>query len=168
MPGLLSATLGEITDCVGAIAPTSPLAQRTGAMAQVARNATAQRPSLDVGCRAFLAELMEQFGGLSWEVVIAIHLDAGKREILREKIADGSLDEASLRGRALFGRALQLGTANLVLVHNHPSGSAMPSATDIATTRRIADMAAALDIELVDHIIASRGEVYSMRRGGHL
>jgi len=60
-------------------------------------------------------------------------------------------------------------------VHNHPSGDPAPSSADIQVTRRLREAAAAVDIELADHLIlgakssdpAGRG-YYSFREAGLL
>jgi len=74
----------------------------------------------------------------------------------------------SLRMRELFGRALELRAAGIVVAHNHPSGDCRPSETDIAATRRLQAVGSALDIELLDHLVITRDAVFSMRAGGLL
>ncbi|HSJ79352.1 MAG TPA: JAB domain-containing protein [Erythrobacter sp.] len=80
----------------------------------------------------------------------------------------GSLGALSLRMREVFGEALRLGARGMILAHNHPSGDCRPSGSDIAATRRLAEVARALDIELIDHLIFTTDAVYSMRAGGLL
>jgi len=41
----------------------------------------------------------------------------------------------------------------VIVVHNHPSGDALPSQTDHSLTRRLAEAAELLQIKLLDHII---------------
>lgn len=83
-------------------------------------------------------------------------------------IGIGSLSALSLRMREVFGEALRLGARGMILAHNHPSGDCRPSDSDIAATRRLAEIARALDIELIDHLIFTTDAVYSMRAGGLL
>jgi DNA repair protein RadC len=83
-------------------------------------------------------------------------------------IGMGSLGSLSLRMREVFGEALRLGARGMILAHNHPSGDCRPSGSDIAATRRLAEIARALDIELIDHLIFTTDAVYSMRAGGLL
>lgn len=80
----------------------------------------------------------------------------------------GSLGALSLRMREVFGEALRLGARGMILAHSHPSGDCRPSGSDIAATRRLAEVARALDIELIDHLIFTTDAVYSMRAGGLL
>jgi DNA repair protein RadC len=53
-----------------------------------------------------------------------------------------------------------------VLAHNHPSGSAEPSALDIRSTRGLQALAAPMEIRLDDHLIVGAHEVFSMRAAG--
>ena len=71
----------------------------------------------------------------------------------------------SLRMRDIFSKALSLRAAGIVIAHNHPSGQCRPSRSDIVSTRRLEQVATALDIELLDHLIFTQGAVYSMRAG---
>jgi DNA repair protein RadC len=80
----------------------------------------------------------------------------------------GTLTKLAIRMRALLGEALRHDAAGLILAHSHPSGHCRPSGCDIATTRRLVDVARALDIALIDHLIFTTDSVYSMRAGGLL
>ena len=93
----------------------------------------------------------------------------GNRSFLGDAgIGMGNLNALSLRMRELFGEALRLDARGMILAHNHPSGHCRPSRSDIAATRRLTDVARALDIELIDHLIFTQEAVYSMRAGGLL
>ena len=74
----------------------------------------------------------------------------------------------SLRMRELFEMAFEMGASGIILAHNHPSGNCRPSQYDVDSTRRLKQVAQALDIELLDHLIFTRDAVYSMRAGGNL
>jgi len=80
----------------------------------------------------------------------------------------GTLTTLAIRMRALLGEALRHDAAGIVLAHSHPSGACRPSGCDIATTRRLVEVARALDIQLIDHLIFTNDAVYSMRAGGLL
>lgn len=80
----------------------------------------------------------------------------------------GSMSALTLSTRALLGEALRHDAAGIILAHSHPSGHCRPSGGDIAATRRLADVARALDIVLIDHLIFTADAVYSMRAGGLL
>lgn len=116
---------------------------------------------------AMLLYLREQVfahgGGV--EHLHAIFLDADRGFLADRRIGSGDGTGLALRMRALFTMALQIGSRSLIIAHNHPSGDCRPSANDIAATRRMAAIAAALDIELLDHLIITPDRAYSMRVG---
>ncbi len=80
----------------------------------------------------------------------------------------GTISALTLRMRALLGEALRHDAAGIILAHSHPSGHCRPRGCDIAATRRLAEVAGALDIKLIDHLIFTPDAVYSMRAGGLL
>lgn len=106
--------------------------------------------------------------GDSHERCHVIFVDARRSPLGDASVGLGSRNTLSLRMRAIFGEALRLNAAGLILAHNHPSGHCHPSGCDIAATRRLAEVAEALDIELIDHLIFTAEAVYSMRAGGLL
>lgn len=98
----------------------------------------------------------------------AIFVDAHRAWLGDAAFGMGSMTTLSLRMRGLFSDALRLRAAGIILAHNHPSGRCQPSGNDIAATRRLQDIARALDITLIDHLIFTADAVYSMRAGGLL
>ena len=49
-----------------------------------------------------------------------------------------------------------------IIAHNHPNGFAVPSKQDFEATRQISQTLQAMDINLLDHIIISGEEFFSM------
>jgi DNA repair protein RadC len=97
-----------------------------------------------------------------------VFVDAARRQLGDASVGLGSFNALSLRMRELFAEALRLDARGLILAHNHPSGDCRPSSCDIAATNRLAEVARALDIALIDHLIFTKESVYSMRAGGLL
>ena len=95
-----------------------------------------------------------------------IFADAHRGYLADEPVMTGSSTRIETRVRPLIERALTLGAAGVLLAHNHPSGRCRPSDEDIAGTRRLAAIAQALEISLIDHLIVTRTRVFSMRLGG--
>lgn len=54
----------------------------------------------------------------------------------------------------------------LILIHNHPSGDPEPSREDIRMTRRFAEAAELLDMEVLDHVIIGDGIYISLHDRG--
>lgn len=109
--------------------------------------------------------LIAKLQNRSEERMQAIYLDANGLFISDETIVTGAVDAVALSTRKLIHHALDCGARALLLAHNHPSGQISPSETDRITTRRIAEISAALQIVLVDHLIVARSKLYSIRRG---
>ncbi|MGF1593960.1 MAG: JAB domain-containing protein [Kiloniellaceae bacterium] len=60
------------------------------------------------------------------------------------------------------------GKGILVVVHNHPSGEAEPSAADIAMTEELRSAAEKLGIAIHDHLVIARAGHASFRSLGLL
>jgi DNA repair protein RadC len=92
-----------------------------------------------------------------------LHLDARNRLMRDELMSEGGAERTPVSVRSVVARAIELGSASLILVHNHPSGDPSPSAADIELTARIVHAARGLDIEVIDHLIVGTGQVFSFR-----
>ena len=95
------------------------------------------------------------------------HLDAEAR-CMQLSSHDGGAESVDLPVREIINDAARLGSAGIVLAHNHPSGDASPSEADCRATRRLALAAEAIDLAIVDHLIFGAGECRSFRRMGLL
>jgi DNA repair protein RadC len=98
----------------------------------------------------------------------AIFVDANCAWLGDAACGIGSMSTLTLRMRELLGEALRHDAAGIILAHSHPSGHCQPSGCDIAATRRLVEVASALEIKLIDHLIFTTDAVYSMRAGGLL
>ncbi len=91
-----------------------------------------------------------------------LHLNSQNRIVEEQCIARGGVDIAAVDHRLIIKRALELLATRLVIVHNHPSGSADPSHEDMALTQKIKSAAALFEIDLIDHIIISKEDNFSL------
>lgn len=88
-----------------------------------------------------------------------------KNEIISiEDVSTGSLMSSDAHPREVFAAPLRRGAANVILVHNHPSGSSRPSQDDIDLTQRLSWAGDIMGIHVLDHIIIGDGEYTSMKR----
>ena len=71
--------------------------------------------------QALLDYLQADMAHLGRERVRLLHLDAKNRLIRDEAIAEGTIDQAAVHVREVIRRAIELGSASLILVHNHPT-----------------------------------------------
>lgn len=102
------------------------------------------------------------------ERIRVLHLNSRNMLIRDELVAEGTIDEAPIYTREVIRRALDLGSAALILVHNHPSGDHSPSRADIDLTRTIAAAGKPLGIAVHDHLVISAKGHTSLRSQGML
>lgn len=88
--------------------------------------------------------------------------------ILDEEHEIGTLAACAVFPREVVRRALDVGAAGLIMVHNHPSGDANFSKADIQLTVTIQDTCRNLDLTLLDHLLVTAHAFVSMRTQRHL
>ena len=115
---------------------------------------------------ADVVRIMEPLlGALLHEECWALYLASSGKIIERQRISQGGVQATVVDSKIVLKRAIELLAVQIVLVHNHPSGSAEPSRQDVELTERISEGARLLDMRLLDHVIIARGAHYSFR--GH-
>lgn len=102
-----------------------------------------------------------KLAGLPHEAFMVVYLNVKNEVIGHELIHEGTLDRAVIYPRRVIESALANRAANLILVHNHPSGHTDPSPEDKKLTRMIKDAARTVDITVLDHIIVGKGGYFS-------
>lgn len=68
--------------------------------------------------------------------------------------------------KLLFTAAFKANASAIIMIHNHPSGSTLPSRVDKLITKKVKEAGAFLEIEVVDHLIISRESYYSFADSG--
>jgi len=146
---------------------TSAAALKIVALAarRLARQEVDERPVL-ASWQALIDYLTIDMAHLTVERVRVLYLNARNMLIHDEHVGDGSIDEAAIHPREVIRRALDLGAAALIIVHNHPSGSPEPSRADIQITNRIAEAGRLMGVTLHDHVIIGRQGHVSLRAKG--
>lgn len=101
------------------------------------------------------------------EVFVAIYLDSRHRPLTDPYIVSlGSLNASLVHPREVFGPALELRSAAVIIAHNHPSGNPKPSTDDIELTQRLDEGGRLLGVALLDHIIIGGKNHTSLREYG--
>lgn len=118
--------------------------------------------------QALLDYLRADLAHINVERVRVLHLNSKNMLIRDELVSEGSIDQSAIYIREVIRRALELGSASLILVHNHPSGDTQPSRADIAVTRDIVEAGKRLNIAVHDHVIIGAKGHSSMRAMGLL
>ena len=85
------------------------------------------------------------------------------------RMSRGGITSTIADVRLILSVALKCLATGIILSHNHPSGSLIPSENDKALTRKLKDACNLLDITLLDHIIVTaHGGYYSFADEGEM
>jgi len=112
--------------------------------------------------RLLRAEMVD----LAQEELRVVLLNARGQVLGVRTAAIGTADKAPVTLRDVFRAAVKDNAASIAVVHNHPSGDPSPSPDDVALTAQIVEAGGMLGIELLDHVVISRGGYVSMRERG--
>ena len=110
--------------------------------------------------------LVPYFYGRRNETVFLLCLDAKCKVLCCREVGEGSVNSAGISIRRIVEAALSVNATSVVLAHNHPSGVALPSDEDLATTRRLAGALKSVEVHLVDHIVVADDDYISMVQSG--
>jgi DNA repair protein RadC len=99
---------------------------------------------------------------VAWILLLDTHgTYRGRREIAR-----GAYDHVGLELPEALRPAVVAGCRYVILVHNHPSGSAVPSDADAQLTITVERAADAAGLFLLDHVVLGLNQYYSFRERG--
>ena len=100
------------------------------------------------------------------EVFHLLFLNTKNALICDEVHQTGTVNHTPVYPRQVCVRALEVGAAALVVVHNHPSADPTPSRADVEMTTRLRDALKTIDVDLHDHIVVAPGDAFSFRTKG--
>jgi DNA repair protein RadC len=100
------------------------------------------------------------------EVFAVIFLNQANRVNHFEIMSQGGITGTVADPRIILRKALEENAVNLILCHNHPSGSLKPSRADEDLTLKIKHAAQYLDMKVIDHIIVSNEGYFSFADAG--
>lgn len=141
-------------------------AQKVLAAAELGRRISVAEASVQdkVHSDKDVVRIMEPvLGALQYEECWALYLASSGKVLESTRISQGGVQSTVVDCKMVIRRALELLAPQIVLVHNHPSGSPEPSQQDIALTERVAEAAKLFDMRLLDHVVVARGAHYSFR-----
>lgn len=111
--------------------------------------------------------IMPLLQDLNHEVFCVLYLNNASRLIKHELISSGGLTATVADTRMILKNSLLYNANQIIVAHNHPSGSKQPSEADKQLTLKIKDAAAIMDIKLLDHIIIAGNDYLSMANEGY-
>ena len=80
---------------------------------------------------------------------------------------EGTIGKVELSTRKFADFVVKNNCSRVVIAHNHPNGSCIPSKSDISATKYLCEILDTIEIELLDHIIVGRTGSISLRTSGH-
>jgi DNA repair protein RadC len=105
----------------------------------------------------FMGEKMRE---LDREVCCVVNFTTKFQPINMSVVSVGSINSSVVHPREVFKTAILSNAANILLLHNHPSGVVSPSEADIEITDRLLQASEIMGIRLLDHIIVGRDSKY--------
>lgn len=159
IPGKSASGLGPSR--VARIAAALELGRRIAAM-----STSSSEPIRDSA--AVAQRLIASYAYRPQETLGGIYLDSRSRIISEREIYLGTLSSATVSARDVFRHAFNDHAAAVIVFHNHPSGDPSPSAQDLTFTASLADLGAALGVQVLDHLIVASSGFVSFRQRGLL
>jgi DNA repair protein RadC len=102
------------------------------------------------------------------EVFAVLFLNRANKINHFEIISEGGITGTVADPRIILRKALEEDAVNIILCHNHPSGSLKPSRADEELTQKIKEAARYFDIVVLDHLIVSENGYFSFADEGLL
>lgn len=109
--------------------------------------------------------LRMRLGGLPHEEFHALWLDNRHRILDCQRLFIGTVEGASVYPREVVRAALSHNACAVILVHNHPSGVAEPSAADRAITKELKEALRLVGVRVLDHVVVGETCVSLASRG---
>lgn len=100
-------------------------------------------------------------GELPHEEFWVLFLNNSNKVISKSQLSKGGIAGTVVDARLIFKMALENGATGLILCHNHPSGSFIPSEADKQITKKIKTGGEVLDVKVLDHLIITESKYYS-------
>ena len=83
-------------------------------------------------------------------------------------ISKGGVAGTVVDSKLIFSSAILSSSSSIICCHNHPSSNKNPSQADLDLTRKLKKAGEYLDIAVLDHLIITPDEYYSMADNGVL
>lgn len=81
-------------------------------------------------------------------------------------LSKGGINQCTVDIRHIYSIALKVNASAIIVAHNHPSGNLKPSREDLKITSQIASAGEILNIKLLDHLIITEVDYFSIEESG--
>ena len=107
-------------------------------------------------------ELMQPLiGELPHEEFWIVYLNNSNKVLQKLQLSKGGITGTLVDVRLVLKTALQIGAVGLILTHNHPSGTLVPSQADKNITQKLKIASESIDIKVLDHLIITEKAYFS-------
>jgi len=106
--------------------------------------------------------LVSKYFGVTDEKASLLCLDSKGRLINWVVINEGSFNAVAVSVRKVLETIIRLNPSTVVIAHNHPGGTALPSEADVNTTKNIINAIKMAGVTCADHIIIAGDDYVSM------
>lgn len=161
---LAEASIQELTEVSGV---SQNRAEQVRSCFELARRL--KQPSSKNGSRVFkrpdqvAAYLGPIMAKLKKETFRTLLLNTRNQLIRCDLVSLGTLNASLVHPREVFQPAIEVSASSVILAHNHPSGDPEPSSEDVQLTKRLAQVAELVGIEILDHVIVAGTSFVSLR-----
>lgn len=97
------------------------------------------------------------------EHFLVMLLDVRNRVLAMPIVSVGSLTASVAHPREIFREAIRYSAANMILIHNHPSGDPTPSREDVQITKQMMKAGEIMGIPVLDHVIIAGDGFLSLK-----
>ncbi len=106
--------------------------------------------------------ILANYFGVHKEICSLLCMNHAGKLLSYDVISEGDIDSVGISIRTIIEKIIQTGATSIVLAHNHPSGIALPSPSDVTITATISKALKTVNVKLVDHIIIANDDHISM------
>lgn len=107
-------------------------------------------------------EIMQPLiGELPHEEFWIVYLNNSNKILSKSQLSKGGITGTLVDVRLVFKNALEMGATALILCHNHPSGTLIPSDADKQITKKLKSAGESLEIKVLDHLIVTENNYFS-------
>lgn len=128
-------------------------------------------PNIKISCSMDVNDFMRKIYPVDInirEAMMVLYLNNSNRTVGYSVASIGGITATLVDVRLVLRDAILTQSTNIILIHNHPSGSLKPSLSDLSLTEKIKKAANLMDIKLLDHLILTDCGFFSFADEGKL
>jgi len=110
--------------------------------------------------------LLSRLRDYPYEVFTILYLDNQHRLLTIEDLFRGTISSATVYPREVARQVIKYNAAAVIFAHNHPSGIAEPSQSDLELTELLTRALNLLEVRVLDHFIVGADKVTSLAEQG--